>query len=223
MKVDLDHPEMTIEPAEALEERCRWFLEPPKPSRYGALYLDQIDDPGNELRWLIDGWLTQGEKSVIAGASRAGKSFFALEIAMCIAFGLPLFGHAVRKGAVVYQTGEGALGLKKRLRAQRAARGFAFSRETPFVLLQNSIDIYSDKQGVFALIEEIKETTAVFDVRLELVVIDTLATASVGADEISGKDMGIVMENVKLINQSTGAHVMLVHHLSAQGRVRGHT
>ena len=63
-----------------------------------------------------------------------------------------------------------------------------------------------------------------FEVPLRLVVIDTLAKATAGADEISGKDMSIVLDNVDTIQTKTGAHVMLVHHMNAGGaKVRGHT
>jgi AAA domain len=59
---------------------------------------------------------------------------------------------------------------------------------------------------------------------LRLVVIDTLAMAAVGADEISGKDMGLVLSNIDRINAATGAHVCLVTHLNAGGsKIRGHT
>jgi hypothetical protein len=59
---------------------------------------------------------------------------------------------------------------------------------------------------------------------LRAVFIDTLATATGGADENSGRDMGTVMKNVARIERETGAHVVLVHHLNAQGtKLRGHT
>ena len=64
---------------------------------------------------------------------------------------------------------------------------------------------------------------ALFDVPLRLVVIDTLAKASIGADENAVKDMGIVMRNVERINEKTGAHVMLIHHLTVRYVVRGST
>lgn len=216
------HPE-GIESAQAFLERTKWIVEPPFVSRFGALYLDEIDDPGAEHDFLIHNWLSTGDKSVIAGESRAGKSFLALEIALSIAYGRPLFGLETKQGGAIYQVGEGARGAKKRLRAWRDYFRLPFSRDVPFCLLQRSIDIYKNDEQVDALIAEILAHAASFSVPLRLVVIDTLAQASIGADEISGKDMGLVMANVAKINERTGAHVCLVHHLSAAGRVRGHT
>ena len=183
--------------------------------------LDQLDDQGVEFDWLVSGWLSSRDRSVLAGDSKAGKSFLALEIAFCIAFGRDVFGLPTKRGGVIYQCGEGLLGFKKRMRAWRACDDF--SRDVPFRLLQRGIDIYRDYDQVDALIEEILAHAALFDVPLRFVVIDTLAKASVGADENAVKDMGLVFKNVERIAERTGAHVMLVHHLTKPGVVRGST
>jgi RecA-family ATPase len=218
------HPEQ-IETAAEFLARVAWIAEPEYRSKFGALYLDELDDGGAlEHDWLIDGWLSTGDKSVMAGASRSGKSFLAIHTSMCVAYGRDFMGLRTKRGGVVYQAGEGARGVKKRLRAWRMHHNVEYSRDTPFVLLQKAIDIYRDNEKVAELIDEINAHAALFNAPLRLVVIDTLATASVGADEISGKDMSIVLDNVQLISQRTGAHVLLVHHMNAGGqKVRGHT
>jgi AAA domain len=218
------HP-LHMESAAEFLERTRWIEEPEYRSKFGAIYLDEIDDVGLlESDWLVEGWLSTGDKSVMAGASRSGKSFLAIHTSLSVAYGRDMFGLKVKHGGVVYQAGEGARGVKKRLRAWRQHHNVEYSRDTPFVLLQKAIDIYRDNEKVKELIEEINAHAALFTVPLRLVVIDTLATASVGADEISGRDMSIVLDNVSLINAKTGAHVLLVHHMNAGGqKVRGHT
>ena len=217
------HPEHMETAAEFLA-RTAWIFEPAYKSKFGAIRLDELDDVAPDADWLVDGWLSSGDRSVVAGASRSGKSFLAIHISMSIAFAMELFGLKVKHGGVVYQAGEGARGVKNRLRAWRQHHEVTYSRETPFVLLSKSIDIYRDNEKVQDLIAEINAHAATFAVPLRLVVIDTLATASVGADEISGKDMSIVLDNVGLISAKTGAHVLLVHHMNAGGaKVRGHT
>jgi AAA domain len=219
----LEHPYLTIESFDSFLKRTDWFFEPPVKSRFGAISLDMLDDAGIEYDWLVSGWLSRRDRSVLAGDSKAGKSFLALELALCVAFGRDLFGLPTKRGGVVYQVGEGLLGFKKRLRAWRAYYGVDFTRQIPFRLLQKSIDIYRDFDMVDALIEEILAHAATFDAPLQLVVIDTLAKASIGADENAVKDMGIVFANVERINQRCGCHVMLVHHLTKGGAVRGST
>lgn len=220
---ELVHPE-GIEDFDDFKRRVAWMFEPAVRSKFGALRLDQIDDVGSQHEWLMQGWLSIGDKSVVAGASRSGKSFLAIHISMCCAFNIPVFGIPIKKGGVVYQAGEGALGVKKRLKAWRQHHGVVFTANDPFVLLQKPIDIYRDTEKIKDLIDEINAHAQTFEVPLRLVVIDTLAKATAGADEISGKDMSIVLDNVDTIQTKTGAHVMLVHHMNAGGaKVRGHT
>jgi hypothetical protein len=196
----------------------------PFTSKFGALFLDELDQPGPEFTYLVDGFLSDGDKSIVGGASQSGKSFLAIEIAMCIAYNIAFFGCAVRPGLVIYQAGEGARGIKKRLRAWRKHHKAEFSRDTPFVLLRSPIDIYKPDGDTDALIAEIKTLCTMFDVPLRLIVIDTLNTAAGGAEENSSRDMGMVMANIAKLNAATGAAVMLVHHMNAGGtKLRGST
>jgi hypothetical protein len=221
--LELEHPYGTIESFDSFLKRTDWIWTPAVKSRFGAMSLDELDDPGVEHNWLVSGWLSSGDRSVLAGDSNAGKTFLALEIALDLTLGRDVFGLATKHGGVIYQVGEGLAGVKKRLRAFRQYYGADFSREVPFRLFQRGIDIYRDFDQVDALTEEIKAHAALFDVPLRFVVIDTLAKASIGADENAVKDMGIVMKNVERINEKTGAHVMLVHHMTKGGVVRGST
>lgn len=52
---------------------------------------------------LIEGVLREGHKMLIAGPSKAGKSFSLIELAICIAEGLPWMGRFnCKKGKVLY-------------------------------------------------------------------------------------------------------------------------
>lgn len=51
---------------------------------------------------LIDGVLRQGHKMLLAGPSKAGKSFALIELAISIAEGVPWFGWICAKGRVMY-------------------------------------------------------------------------------------------------------------------------
>ncbi len=194
-------------------------------SKYGALSWDQLDDAGPEYEYVIDDWMTVGDKSVIGGPSGSGKSFLAIHAAMAIALGTDFFGCKIRApGLVVYQAGEGVRGIKKRLRAYRKHFGIPANERVPFVLLQSNIDLYRADGDTSGLITEIKAIEALYGLPVRAFFIDTLATAQGGADENSGKDMAAVMDNVSRISRETGAHVCLVHHMNAAGtKLRGHT
>lgn len=196
---------------------------PPK-WRFSPMFMDGLDAPGPEFEWLISGWLSVGDKSIIGGPSQSGKSFLAIHAGMCIAFDRDFFGAAVKPGLVIYIAGEGARGVKKRLRAWRNHFGVEYSRTTPFVLIQTPVNLYAPDGDTGPLIAEIAAICGMFDLPLRMIVIDTLATAAVGADENQARDMGMVMANVGKINEATRAHVCLVHHMSAGGtKLRGST
>ena len=215
-----------IQSFEDFEASTLAVLRPgPPQSKYGALrFVDLDSDRGEEFEYLVDDWLSRFDRSIIAGPSGSGKSFLAIHLSMCVARGVPFFGANARRGLVIYQAGEGARGVKKRLRAYRAHHGVSPDEDIPFVLLTRPVDLYRADGDTASLIEEINRWKLVYDAPLELVVIDTLATATAGADENSGKDMSSVLANVANIAEKCGAHVMLVHHMNASAtKLRGHT
>lgn len=212
--------------ADEFEAEVAPLLVAPFKSKFRALLLDDLDvKSGAEHEWLIDDILSIADISITGGPSQSGKSFLAIHAAMCIATGTEFFGHGVKKGLVVYQAGEGARGVKKRLRAWRKHHNLGYDARTPFVLLQSPVDLYRPEGDVSDLIAEINGISALFpEHELLAVFIDTLATAAVGAEENSAKDMGMVMSNIKRIREETGAHASLVHHMNAGGdKLRGST
>lgn len=68
--------------------------------------LESINDVWNSLPELapplIDGILRQGDKMLLAGPSKAGKSFALIELSIAIAEGLPWFGFNCAQGKVLY-------------------------------------------------------------------------------------------------------------------------
>ena len=71
---------------------------------------DDLPDPEDELATalpelapaLIENVLRQGHKMLLAGPSKAGKSFALIELAVCIAEGLPWLGFRCAQGRVMY-------------------------------------------------------------------------------------------------------------------------
>lgn len=196
-------------------------------SKFHAVPWSNLDMPGAEHDWLIKGILTRGERSLCAGASQSGKSFFVLDMALAIARGVPFAGRRTKQGLVVYQAGEGRLGLKKRMRAYREHHGVAPDQELPFVLLPAAVNLYGNQSNVPDLIAEIDHWKSVYGKMkhdLELIVIDTLSAATPGANENASEDMSEVLARVENIAEHFKCHVMLVHHLNAAGaKPRGHS
>jgi len=194
-------------------------------SKYGARFLRDLKKKGRDLEWLIKGLITRGDKSMLAGPSRSGKSFCAIDLAMCVALGKPFFEFKTKQGLVCYQAGEGANGIKNRFLAYCKRHNIDFENSNiPLVMLEKRIDLFAPDGDTAPFIEELQTISRMLGVPVELVVIDTFAKAQGAADEINGKDMAAVLNNMDKIQEQTGAHVMGVHHMNSEGsKLRGHT
>lgn len=217
-----------IQPFAEFEAETLPMMQRPRVTAFGRVSWGDLDTPGREIEYLIDDWMTEGDVSILGGASGSGKSFIAIDMGMALARGVPWLGKETRRSLVVYQAGEGGKGVKNRLRAYRKHHRLTGEAKVPFELLTARIDIYAanDRGGdTDKLIEAINGIKLEYpDLDRLVIFIDTFATAQGAADEISGKDMAIVLNNVERIKRETGAHVCLVHHMNADGKkLRGHT
>jgi 5S rRNA maturation endonuclease (ribonuclease M5) len=218
--------EGTVEELEEIVGRSPDWRPPPFVSQFGGIAFEQLDEPGPEHAHVIDGLITVGDKSVLAGPSQSGKSFLAIDMAMCIATGKAFFGRKIMTpGLVIYQAGEGGRGIKKRFRAWRQHFEVPKNKRVPLYILQSKVDIHSHEGDTVKLIAEIQGIARMYGLPVIAIFIDTLQKAQGMADENSGRDMGTVMANVDRIAAAVpGCHVCLVHHMNAGGtKLRGHT
>ena len=215
----------TAEALFALAAAAPAYAPPAFRSAFKAVWFHAIDaEAAVTVDWLVDDLLTAGDRSMIYGRSRSGKSFAAIGIGMAVARGADFLGHKTRRAGVIYQAGEGTKGILNRFRAFRSFHRIDPDEQIPLAILRAPINLYAGDQDTDALIAEIKQLAAQMSDPLGLVVIDTLATATSGADENSARDMSPVLARTARIADATGAHVMLVHHMNAAGeRPRGHT
>jgi hypothetical protein len=158
---------------------------------------------GEPPEWIVDGVLPKATIGALYGASGSGKSFLGTDLGLHIAEGRPWRGRAVKQLCVVYLIAEGVAGGRLRLRTARDelhfnAAGFSIIEDTPNLL---------DKTDPPILARELVEGE-----RPGLVIVDTLAQTTPGADENSAKDMSVALEHCKLIHLATGAMVLLIAH-----------
>ena len=79
-----------------------------------ADWLASPDEPDTPL---VHGMIERGEMFATVGQSKAGKSFIALQLCVCVAAGIPFLGYAVERSRVYVANLEiSAKQLKKRLR-----------------------------------------------------------------------------------------------------------
>jgi hypothetical protein len=154
--------------------------------------------------WHIEGILQTQSLPIIYGPPKTGKTFFALDLALHIANGLPWRGLKVTQAKVLYVVAEGLIGIRPRANA--------WLTRNPKCNLDNvtwlaaAPNLYNSKSDVSEVIGIAKDCEA------ELIFLDTLARVMAGADENSAKDVGILVENLTRIQEATHASTAGVHH-----------
>lgn len=157
------------------------------------------------LPWIIKGVLPQAGLAVVYGASGSGKSFAVLDMGMAIARGLPWRGKKTKQGRVAYIAAEGADGFRKRIAAYAQHQGVDLAG-VPMTVL-NAAPNLLEKQDAVDLAKGVKASGGA-----DVIIIDTLAQTTPGANENAGEDMGKALGYCKRIHEVTGALVLLIHH-----------
>lgn len=178
---------------------------PAKVSRFAVIeardYV-QRKSPG----WLIKGVLPRAELILLIGASGAGKSFKALDLAGAIARGVDWRGHRVARGRVVYIAAEGASGMRNRLLAYCAQHGV-----DPATF---DIGVIPDAPNLLQKDDALEVCKQIIvSGGASLVVIDTFAQVTPGSNENAGEDMGKALAHCRGFTRALRCPVMLVHHM----------
>ncbi|MFC8491820.1 AAA family ATPase [Streptomyces sp. NPDC057235] len=142
----------------------------------------------------------------IIGPSGHMKSFVVIDIAAHVGTGKPWHGHHVRQGTVVYLVAEGARGIRKRVRAWEKHHGLKMDH---VLFMPRPVQTRGPEWDVF--IEAMR--------RLEpaLIIIDTQARVSVGVEENSNTELGLVIERLDDLRRATEACVLVIHHTGHMG------
>lgn len=162
--------------------------------------------------WVIKGVLPRAELGILYGASGSGKSFIALDLALAVAQGKKWRGRKVRQGRVAYIVAEGSGGMASRLKAYA---DFNFIEEVEgFALLAAAPD-FLEKDDMKELAKSLRAMGGA-----DLIVVDTFAQVTPGANENAGEDMSKALGNAKILCKATGALILFVHH-SGKDQSRG--
>ena len=188
----------------------------------GIVFANDLPDEYTPPDELIEGVLTVGAGSVIYGDSNSGKTFLVIDMACAVARGVPWMGRQVEQGLVVYVAAESPASVKGRLQAYQLHYGVKVPN---FAIVQAPVNLHSNDTDTELLIRAVKQVERMAGQPARLVIGDTLARMSAGANENSGEDMGLVVQRFDRIRAETGAHFLLIHHSgkdAAKG-ARGHS
>jgi hypothetical protein len=166
-----------------------------------------------EPAWLIDGLLPARGLACIVGPPKSGKSFLTSDMLCSVARGAPYAGRETLQGPVVYLTGEGVSGFKRRLVAMRRHLEIE-GQGVPFFMIENVPDLGSEATDLPQLLAELDAFLAqACPEGPRAIALDTLARCMGEADENSARDMGRFVNRCAAIERHFGCVVVVVHHV----------
>ena len=182
-----------IEPA----TRPKLKFEPIQAGAYAAL--------STRLEWLVPNVLPAKGLSSIFGESGAGKTFFVMDLVARVSAGLPWWGREVKQKRVVYVAAEGATGVRLRLQALGKEMQLDLG-SLPLYVIAGQPNIL-EAPDVKALVQAIRSVGGA-----DVLVLDTIAQVTPGANENSSEDMGKALKHCQTLQSVLDCAVVLVGH-----------
>ena len=193
----------------ALSDLLGYAKAPPIEYPLSVAFADELPDSFTPPDEVVQGVLTAGDCSMWYGDSNSGKTFAMIDLCCAVARGVPWLGRTTESGLVVYLAAESPASVRSRLQAYQKHH---IVRVPNFVIVQSSIDLFegdADTNKVIQLVDQIAKQRGI---AVRLIVGDTLARLSAGANENAGQDMGLVVRRIDRIRTECNAHFALIHH-----------
>lgn len=162
-----------------------------------------------DLEWLVPGILPKPGFGVLFGEPGCGKTFVALSLALSLANGEEWVGRKVSSANVLYIAAEGIYGLKTRVSAFRQVYKINDERVR---FTASQINVLEDDQ-IEMFLASLKET----GFHPDLIIFDTLARVTVGANENNAMDMGRAVAGLDRFKTAFNAFVLVLHHTTKNG------
>lgn len=171
--------------------------------------------------WVIDGLVETETLGLLFGEPGCGKSFLAVDMALCVATGAPFHERSVKQGAVFYIAGEGFNGLTRRFRAWAQYRNVEIDGTALFVSKKAAqfLDLASA-----AAVTRAVQTLAAEHGTPAMIFIDTIARNFGAGDENSTSEMNAFIAAIDALKgEFPDCAVILIHHTghSEKQRARG--
>jgi len=198
-------------------------FEAPFASRMGLKMWADQNDPSAEYEYLVEDLIPERQGVLIMGETQTGKSFLGYHLCMCMARGVPFFGHRILKPVgVIWAAYEAGLGAASRMRAYRRHHNLDLD-DLPFGVLQQPLPLWPNEPNVAALIEECRgiERTRFRGIQLGAIVVDTYNAATPGASEIDSEVVSKIRGYFHRIIEETGATLIIIGHTNDRGKHRG--
>ena len=168
-------------------------------------------------QWLLDLIFGAGDLVMLYGPPGTGKTFVAIDMifSLCLAQQWGERFAVARPLTVAYCAGEGVGGLSQRF--QSAAEYYGVDTLPGFSFFTATPQLHTKASTPETIHQFVTDWQARDGGPLDLLVIDTFHSATVGAEENSATDAGIVLQSLKVAQKALGCAVMLLHHTNKNG------
>jgi replicative DNA helicase len=196
-------------------------VEPAQGGRF--LVFDALDalDFDEPIDWVVEGLIAPGSVSTFAGAGGTGKTYSMIDLGVALLTEKQWLDFPVKRTRVLIVDEEsGTKRLKRRL--GRVMRGHFIDRLNPI----QSGDISCISLSLLNLrdpAEAILLQATIEDLGAGVVIIDALIDISGGANENAAEEMHQIYQRLRKIAEDTQAAIIVIHHTSKAGDVRGST
>jgi hypothetical protein len=174
---------------------------------HGFFSIEEFEGQSTKVDWFIKGFLPRAQLAILFGPSGSGKSFLAFDMCAAISQGLAAWnGKRVMKGRIAYLVAEGVPGFRQRIKAYRKEHNVS-AADLDMTIIAGVVPNLTDEASVARLKADMKAFGP-----YDLIVFDTFAQVTSGANENSGEEMSTALKHCREISQVCGAMSLLVHH-----------
>ena len=194
---------------DALRDLMERPIKPPIEYPLSVAFADELASEFTPPDEIVEGVLTAGDGSILYGDSNSGKTFFVIDMACAVARGVTWMGRQTEPGLVIYLAAESPASVRSRIQAYQRHHGAIVPN---FAIVQSPIDLFDGDADTEKLIQLVKQIEFQKGQQARLIIGDTLARLSAGANENAGQDMGLVVRRFDRIRNECKAHFLLIHH-----------
>ena len=206
-----------LEAGHSVEDFVDVDPETGRPIEEGFLRLLSADEFLNDVApdSIVERLVYEGSVHNVTGVSKGGKTYFALQLAMCAAAGVSFLGLDVRAARILLLSFE----LSAAMTRERMV-SIARDTGTPMPAVGEQFQIVAATAHTLHLplnlaTDQGRRTLegTIHKTRAELVVLDTLYRFLPGSDPNSNAEMGEVFGGLNDLAQSTGAALLVLDHV----------